>query len=79
MQILDKSCQAMFLSLFKEKSDGRHYIDDAIKRGARAIVTDCHAVLEDLSVPILRVSNVRHSLALAAARFTVLSLKRSLL
>ncbi|WP_375628818.1 MULTISPECIES: UDP-N-acetylmuramoyl-L-alanyl-D-glutamate--2,6-diaminopimelate ligase [unclassified Bartonella] len=59
----------VFVAVQGKKSDGRHYIDDAIKRGARAIVTDCHAVLEDLSVPILRVSNVRHSLALAVARF----------
>ncbi|WP_375646157.1 UDP-N-acetylmuramoyl-L-alanyl-D-glutamate--2,6-diaminopimelate ligase [Bartonella sp. TT29SHDZB] len=59
----------VFVAVQGKKSDGRHYINDAIKRGARAIVTDCHAVLEDLSVPILRVSNVRHSLALAAARF----------
>ncbi|WP_375647232.1 UDP-N-acetylmuramoyl-L-alanyl-D-glutamate--2,6-diaminopimelate ligase [Bartonella sp. CR84HXZ] len=59
----------VFVVVQGKKSDGRHYIDDAIKRGARAIVTDCYAVLEDLPVPILRVSNVRHSLALAAARF----------
>ncbi|WP_375649673.1 UDP-N-acetylmuramoyl-L-alanyl-D-glutamate--2,6-diaminopimelate ligase [Bartonella sp. OT172YNZD] len=59
----------VFVAVQGKKNDGRHYIDDAIKRGARAIVTDCYAVLEDLSVPILRVSNVRHSLALAAARF----------
>ncbi|PIT69825.1 UDP-N-acetylmuramoyl-L-alanyl-D-glutamate--2,6-diaminopimelate ligase [Bartonella tribocorum] len=59
----------VFVAVQGKQGDGRHYINDAIKRGACAIVTDCQAVLEDLSVPILRVLNVRHSLALAAARF----------
>ncbi|WP_254474367.1 UDP-N-acetylmuramoyl-L-alanyl-D-glutamate--2,6-diaminopimelate ligase [Bartonella sp. B1098] len=59
----------VFVAVQGKQGDGRDYINDAIKRGARAIVMDCEAVLEDLSVPILRVSNVRHSLALAAARF----------
>ncbi|WP_273755110.1 MULTISPECIES: UDP-N-acetylmuramoyl-L-alanyl-D-glutamate--2,6-diaminopimelate ligase [unclassified Bartonella] len=59
----------VFVAVRGTKGDGRDYINDAIKRGARAIVTDYEAVLEDLSVPILRVTNVRHSLALAAARF----------
>lgn len=59
----------VFVAVQGKKGDGRHFINDAIKRGACAIVTDCQTVLEDLSVPILRVSNVRHSLALAAARF----------
>ncbi|WP_273783563.1 UDP-N-acetylmuramoyl-L-alanyl-D-glutamate--2,6-diaminopimelate ligase [Bartonella sp. AU15XJBT] len=59
----------VFVAVQGKQGDGRHYINDAIKRGARAIVTDCQAIFEDLSVPILRVLNVRHSLALAAARF----------
>ncbi|PIT70670.1 UDP-N-acetylmuramoyl-L-alanyl-D-glutamate--2,6-diaminopimelate ligase [Bartonella tribocorum] len=59
----------VFVAVQGKQGDGRHYINDAIKRGACAIVTDCQAVLEDLSVPTLRVLNVRHSLALAAARF----------
>lgn len=59
----------VFVAVRGKQGDGREYINDAIKRGARAIVTDCQTVLEDLSVPILRVLNVRHSLALAAARF----------
>ncbi|WP_142416532.1 UDP-N-acetylmuramoyl-L-alanyl-D-glutamate--2,6-diaminopimelate ligase [Bartonella massiliensis] len=59
----------VFVAVQGKQGDGRHYIHDAIKRGAHAIVTDCQAVLENLSVPILRVANIRHSLALAAARF----------
>ncbi|WP_336288243.1 MULTISPECIES: UDP-N-acetylmuramoyl-L-alanyl-D-glutamate--2,6-diaminopimelate ligase [unclassified Bartonella] len=59
----------VFVAVQGNKSDGRQYISDAIKRGARAIVTDCDFASENLSVPVLRVLDVRHSLAIAAARF----------
>ncbi|WP_336279512.1 UDP-N-acetylmuramoyl-L-alanyl-D-glutamate--2,6-diaminopimelate ligase [Bartonella sp. CB175] len=59
----------VFVAVPGHRGDGRQYISDAIKRGARAIVTDDNFVFETLSVPVLRVSNVRHSLAIAAARF----------
>ncbi|WP_354189209.1 UDP-N-acetylmuramoyl-L-alanyl-D-glutamate--2,6-diaminopimelate ligase [Bartonella silvatica] len=59
----------VFVAVQGNKSNGKHYINDAIKRGARAIVTDCHVTFEDVPVPILRVFDVRHSLAVAAARF----------
>ncbi|AFR26563.1 UDP-N-acetylmuramoyl-L-alanyl-D-glutamate--2,6-diaminopimelate ligase [Bartonella quintana] len=59
----------VFVALQGNQDDGRHYINDAIKRGAQAIITDCNAVLENFSVPVLHVLDVRHSLAIAAARF----------
>ncbi|GAA4662717.1 UDP-N-acetylmuramoyl-L-alanyl-D-glutamate--2,6-diaminopimelate ligase [Bartonella pachyuromydis] len=59
----------VFVAIQGNQADGKHYIHDALERGARAIVTDCHDVFEDLSVPFLRVGNARHSLAMAAARF----------
>ncbi|ABM44708.1 hypothetical protein H704_00861 [Bartonella bacilliformis Peru38] len=59
----------VFVALQGNKGDGRHYINDAIKRGARVVVTDFDFVAENLSVPVLQVSDVRHNLALAAARF----------
>ncbi|UNE53686.1 UDP-N-acetylmuramoyl-L-alanyl-D-glutamate--2,6-diaminopimelate ligase [Bartonella machadoae] len=59
----------VFVAVQGKHGDGRHYINDALKRGARAIVTDCDMTLENLAVPILRVLDVRHSLAMAAARF----------
>ncbi|WP_273756326.1 UDP-N-acetylmuramoyl-L-alanyl-D-glutamate--2,6-diaminopimelate ligase [Bartonella sp. MM73XJBT] len=59
----------VFVAIQGNQADGKHYINDALKRGARAIVTDSHVVFKDLSVPLLRVGNVRHSLAIAAARF----------
>lgn len=59
----------VFVAIQGNKADGKHYINDALKRGAQAIVTDSHVVFENLSIPLLRVSNARHSLAIAAARF----------
>ncbi|GAA5094725.1 UDP-N-acetylmuramoyl-L-alanyl-D-glutamate--2,6-diaminopimelate ligase [Bartonella acomydis] len=59
----------VFVAVKGNQGDGKDYINDALKRGAQAIVTDCSVVVEDLSVPLLRVDNVRHSLAVAAARF----------
>lgn len=59
----------VFVAVQGNQGDGRHYINDALKRGARAIVTDHNVVFEDLPVPVLRVCDVRHSLARAAARF----------
>ncbi|WP_336294277.1 UDP-N-acetylmuramoyl-L-alanyl-D-glutamate--2,6-diaminopimelate ligase [Bartonella sp. CB169] len=59
----------VFVAVQGKQSDGRQYINDAIKRGARVIVTDLSVVLENLSVPVLRVCDVRRSLAIAAARF----------
>ncbi|WP_208434044.1 UDP-N-acetylmuramoyl-L-alanyl-D-glutamate--2,6-diaminopimelate ligase [Bartonella taylorii] len=59
----------VFVAVQGNKGDGRHYINDALKRGARAIVTDHNVVFEDLPVPVLRVCDVRYSLARAAARF----------
>ncbi|WP_208432513.1 UDP-N-acetylmuramoyl-L-alanyl-D-glutamate--2,6-diaminopimelate ligase [Bartonella taylorii] len=59
----------VFVAVQGNQGDGRHYINDALKRGAQAIVTDHNVVFEDLPVPILRVCDVRHSLARAAARF----------
>lgn len=59
----------VFVAIQGNQADGKQYITDALKRGACAIVTDLHIVLENLPVPLLRVRDVRHSLAKAAARF----------
>ncbi|MCZ2328671.1 UDP-N-acetylmuramoyl-L-alanyl-D-glutamate--2,6-diaminopimelate ligase [Bartonella sp. F02] len=59
----------VFVALKGSHEDGRKYIDDAIKRGAKIIVTDSEFVFDHSSIPILRVANVRHHLAIAAARF----------
>ncbi|GAA5106491.1 UDP-N-acetylmuramoyl-L-alanyl-D-glutamate--2,6-diaminopimelate ligase [Bartonella jaculi] len=59
----------VFVAVQGNQGDGRHYINDALKRGAKAIVTDSDIMLENTAVPVLRVADVRHSLAIAAARF----------
>ncbi|WP_208435920.1 UDP-N-acetylmuramoyl-L-alanyl-D-glutamate--2,6-diaminopimelate ligase [Bartonella phoceensis] len=59
----------VFVAVQGNQGDGKHYINDALKRGARAVVTDCNVVFEGLSVPVLCVDDVRRSLAIAAARF----------
>ncbi|CBI76684.1 UDP-N-acetylmuramoylalanyl-D-glutamate--2,6 diaminopimelate ligase [Bartonella clarridgeiae 73] len=59
----------VFVALKGNQRDGREYVNDAIKRGARVIVTDHNFVFENSLVPVVRVLNVRHSLAIAAARF----------
>ncbi|WP_208541487.1 MULTISPECIES: UDP-N-acetylmuramoyl-L-alanyl-D-glutamate--2,6-diaminopimelate ligase [Bartonella] len=59
----------VFVALQGKQGDGRQYVNDAIERGARVIVTDYNCALEGICVPVLRVVDVRHSLAIAAARF----------
>ncbi|ALE03615.1 UDP-N-acetylmuramoyl-L-alanyl-D-glutamate--2,6-diaminopimelate ligase [Bartonella ancashensis] len=59
----------VFVALRGNKGDGRNYISDAVKRGACAIVTDCDFMFSDLPIPVICVPDVRHSLAIAAARF----------
>lgn len=59
----------VFVALRGNQDDGRKYVDDAIRRGAQAIVTSYDFTLASASVPVLRVLDVRRSLALAAARF----------
>ncbi|MBT6122019.1 MAG: UDP-N-acetylmuramoyl-L-alanyl-D-glutamate--2,6-diaminopimelate ligase, partial [Candidatus Puniceispirillum sp.] len=62
----------MFAALAGSSTDGRNYIEDAIKAGASAVLTDMRpleASLDNLSIPIVMVENPRHVLARAAARF----------
>jgi len=49
------------------KQDGRLFIDDAVRRGASAILADVGT--DGLSVPVLTSANVRRTLALLAGRF----------
>lgn len=56
----------LFVALSGAKADGAKFIDDAVGRGAAAIVSAQHA---DCPVPVLISSNPRRFLALASARF----------
>lgn len=56
----------LFVALAGTKADGSAFIDDAVSRGASAVVAS-HA--HSTSVPVLASDNPRRFLALAAARF----------
>src|SRR5262245_39565002 len=60
----------LFAALPGTRADGRAYIDDALKRGAAAVLVPADA-LPALArpVPIIRDANPRRRLALIAARF----------
>jgi UDP-N-acetylmuramoyl-L-alanyl-D-glutamate--2,6-diaminopimelate ligase len=58
---------AVFVAVPGTKADGMNFVAQALASGAAAVVGD-GARPADLSVPYLRVADVRRSLALAAAR-----------
>ena len=59
---------ALFVALSGNKVDGKAFIDDAVSRGAAAVVTDRRS-LGNGAVPILAADTPRRVLALAAANF----------
>ena len=61
----------LFFALAGTVHDGRDFIDDAIKRGAVAIVTDDRPFnfKQAMSIPVVQTDNPRQVMAKAAARF----------
>lgn len=59
----------VFFALAGSKADGSAYADDAIKRGAVAIVAGPGGHLGPLGAPVMTVDDPRLALALSAARF----------
>ena len=61
----------LFFALAGTARDGRDFIDDAIKRGAVAIVTDTRPFNPEqaMSIPVVQTDNPRQVMAKAAARF----------
>ena len=59
----------LFVALHGNQGDGGKYAADAINRGAGAILTDHDLSLDTVNIPVIKVSNARHELAMAAARF----------
>jgi len=61
-----------FFALQGNNQNGHAYIEDAIKRGAAAIIIEKQSditALPSISLPMIEVENIRRHLALAAARF----------
>ena len=58
----------LFVAVPGNKANGSVYVNDAVARGAVAIVTE-EDLGAELSVPVLRVASTRKFLSLAAARF----------
>lgn len=59
----------LFVAVQGTKTHGATYASDAEKRGAAAVIASREAELPELNIPILRVDDPRHALAMAAAWF----------
>ena len=61
----------LFFALPGSRRDGRDFIDDAVARGAGAIVTDGRPFERQhpITIPVLHAANPRQVMAAAAARF----------
>ena len=59
----------LFAALPGTKSDGARFIPQAVEAGAAAILMGEQALPGELSIPVIRVGDPRHTLALIAARF----------
>jgi UDP-N-acetylmuramoyl-L-alanyl-D-glutamate--2,6-diaminopimelate ligase len=58
---------ALFAAVSGFQRDGRKFIEDAVRRGAAAVLAE--GPVEGCPVPVLRVESVRRAMALLAARF----------
>ncbi len=58
---------SVFVAVSGNKQDGNQFIDDAIRRGASAIVSE--KLITSCPVPVIRVDNSRAALADMAVRF----------
>ena len=59
---------SLFVALAGSKADGKAFIEDAISRGAAAVVTGVKSA-DDTPVPVLSAFTPRRVLAIAAANF----------
>ncbi len=59
----------LFAALAGSRADGRSFIDDAVARGAAAVLTDPSLAGRALPVPLILDANPRRRLALLAARW----------
>ncbi|HVA34840.1 MAG TPA: UDP-N-acetylmuramoyl-L-alanyl-D-glutamate--2,6-diaminopimelate ligase [Stellaceae bacterium] len=59
----------LFAALAGAREDGRRYVDDALARGAAAVLTDAAPLDRPIGVPVIADANPRRRLARMAARF----------
>lgn len=59
---------SVFFAIDGYTRNGNDYIEDAVQKGAVAIVTE-HDIKEDFGVQIIKVNDVRETMALTAAKF----------
>lgn len=59
----------LFAALQGSKADGAKFVFDAVAKGAVAVIASETATIAPLDVPVLRVADPRHALALSAAMF----------
>jgi UDP-N-acetylmuramoyl-L-alanyl-D-glutamate--2,6-diaminopimelate ligase len=60
----------LFLAIPGDRADGRDFINDAVRRGAIAVVSeDAKKVPRDLAVPVMSVANLREHVGYIADRF----------
>jgi len=58
----------VFFALKGHASNGQVYAEDAVARGAVAVVAEAGSTLPAFSVPVVPVADIRHALSVAAAR-----------
>ena len=58
----------LFVALAGTKGDGARFVGDAVARGAIGVVAGGNANVGDVAVPVIRVSDPRRVLAVAASR-----------
>ena len=59
----------LFAALHGVKTDGSAFAADAQTRGAAAVIADKTMVFPGIGIPVIRVDDPRHALAMSAARF----------
>ncbi|RCL00435.1 MAG: 6-diaminopimelate ligase [Candidatus Tokpelaia sp. JSC085] len=63
------SAGSVFFALKGNAADGCLYAADSEKKGAVAIIAETGSSIRGVSIPVVEVSDIRHTLAVAAARF----------
>ena len=60
---------SVFVALRGENSDGHHYIDSAVKKGAKALIVEKTPEINSQEVSVVQVNDSRVALAVASTNF----------